>query len=92
MPYPSLQPVIALGKHLLHPLQYFGQRLPVFRLDVKRNPVVVKAEPPDLKGEAEHGFTKHFGKKGGGLGLAEDGLAVVDTGAHFVPNVLGKLT
>jgi hypothetical protein len=92
MPYPPLQSVISLGKHLLHPLQYPGQRLSVFRLDIKDKPIVVKAETPNLEGKAAHGFLEHSGKKGGGFGPTEYRFAVVDSGTYLIPNILSKFT
>jgi hypothetical protein len=92
VPAPPGQRVVPLGKHLLHPLHNSRQLKPVLGLDVKANPVSLNTEAPDLEGEAEHGFPEHPVEKGGAFWLAKEGLPVVDAGAHFIPNTLGKLT
>jgi hypothetical protein len=92
MPASPGQSVVPLGKHLLHLLHNSRKRKPVFGLDVKANPVSLNAEAPDLEGETQHGFPEHPVEKGGGPRRSEDGLPVINAGAHFIPDTLGKLT
>jgi hypothetical protein len=92
MSAPSRQRVVPLGEDLLHPLHNSGKLKPVLGLDVETNPVGLNAEAPDLEGETQHGFPEHPVKQGDGPGLAEERLPVIDAGAHFIPDPLGKLT
>jgi hypothetical protein len=92
MPAPPGQSIVPLGEYLLHLLHNSRKLKPIFRLDVEAHPVALNAEAPDLERETQHSFPKNPYEKGGGPGLAENGLPVIDAGAHFIPDSLGKLT
>jgi hypothetical protein len=88
MPYPPFTPVVPLGKYLLHPFHDFRKLKPVFRLQVKRQPVILDTQAAQSKDEPEFRFQKHPGKEGSGFGGAEQGFPVVNTGADTVPRPL----
>jgi hypothetical protein len=92
MPGPPCQRVVTLSEGLFQPLHNSRKLQPVFGLDEKANPVSLNAETPNLKGEADHGFLENPEKESGGPGLVEKGLPVVDAGARFIPDILGKFT
>jgi hypothetical protein len=77
---------------LPYPLHDVRQFQPVLRLDLKRQPVVLKAQVPNREGKAKHCLTEHLREDRRGIGAAEEGFPVVDTGTDFVPYALSKYT
>jgi hypothetical protein len=77
-----------LREGLLHPLHYFGKLEPVFRLDIKREQIALKAPPPNLEDEPKSRLIKHPVKNLPGRILTEQGFPIVDLGADLVPYTL----
>jgi hypothetical protein len=88
MPRPPHRPVVPLREGLLHPLHYFGKLQPVFRLDIKREQIALKAPPLNLEDKPKSRLTEYLLKNLPGRILAEQGFPVVDLGADFVPHTL----
>jgi hypothetical protein len=88
MPYTPFLPVVPPGEYLLHPFHDFREFKPVFRLQVKRQPVILNTHAAQSKDEPEFRFQKHPGKEGSGFGGTEQGFPVVDAGADAVPHPL----
>jgi hypothetical protein len=53
VPNAPVRPVVPLGKHLLQPLHDGRQFQPLRRFDIKRQPVIRKAQPPNLENKAQ---------------------------------------
>jgi hypothetical protein len=88
VPDPPGPSVIPLGEGLLHPLHYFRELQPVFRLDIKRKQIALKTPSPNLEDKPQLRFPKHLVKNLPGLLLLEQRFPVVDLGADFVPHTL----
>jgi hypothetical protein len=92
MPNPPIRRVVPLGKHLFHPLHDVRQFKPVLRFDVKREPVILKAQIPNPENKPKHGLLKHLGEDRQCPVAAKEGFPVIDTGPDFVPHTLSKYT
>jgi hypothetical protein len=90
MPDPPGLPVVPLREGLLQPLHYFGEFQPVPGLDVKRKPIILKAQRANLEDKPMFRLTEHPGEKRPDFGPAEQRFPVVDLGADFVPDTLLK--
>jgi hypothetical protein len=89
---PPLGLVYPLGEHLFQPLHDLRQFQPLDGLDVKPQPVILKAQAANREPKPEPRLVKHPGKDGQGRTAAEKGFPVVDPGADFVPDMLSQYT
>jgi hypothetical protein len=92
MPDPPGFRVVPLGEYLLHPLHDVRQFKPVLRPDVKREPVILKTELPNLEDKPKHSLIEHLCKDRQCPVAAKEGFPVIDPGTDFVPHSLSKYT
>jgi hypothetical protein len=92
MPDPPGRRVVPLRKHLLHPLHDVRQFQPILRLDVKFQPVILKAQAPNPEDEPKHCLAEDRRKDRQCPGVAKEGFPVIDTGTDLVPHSLSKYT
>jgi hypothetical protein len=58
VPRPLLRAVVLLGEYLLHPFHNLGQPVPVGRLDVKSQQVILKTQAADFEGKPRFALEK----------------------------------
>jgi hypothetical protein len=92
MPDPPFRRVVALCEYLFHPFHDVRQFQPLFRLDVKREPVILKMQPANSEDEPAHGLAEDLFEDPQRPAAAEEGFPVIDTGTDFVPHFLSKYT
>jgi hypothetical protein len=88
MPDPPRLPVVPLGECLFQPLHDGGKFKPILRLDIKRKPIILKAQMANLKDKPMFRFVEHPGEKRPDFGPAEQRFPVVNLGADFIPDTL----
>jgi hypothetical protein len=88
MPGPPGLPVVPLGEGLLQPLHYFGKLQPILRLDIKRKPIILKTQSPNLEDKPKFRLMEHLVEKRPDFRPPEQWFPVVDLGADFVPDTL----
>jgi hypothetical protein len=88
MPYSSFRPVVPLCKGLFQPLHDCGQFQSIRRLNVKRQPVILKTQPADFESKPAFRLLENPGKQYQGFKPTEQRFPVVDAGANFVPHPL----
>jgi hypothetical protein len=62
MPRPPRLPVVPLRKRLLQPLHDSGKFQPILRLDIKREPVILKTQTANLEDEPKFRLMEYLGK------------------------------
>jgi hypothetical protein len=92
MPDPSRLPVVPLRECLLQPLHDSGKFKPIFRLDIKRKPVILKARGADLEDKPMFRLMEHPVENHPDFRDAEQWFPVVDLGADFVPDTLSEFS
>jgi hypothetical protein len=81
-----------LGEGLLDPLHDSRKLQSVLRLYVEAEPIILQAQGAYREHEPEPRLPEHLVKEGQSLRAAEQRLPIVDAGAYFIPNALGKFT
>jgi hypothetical protein len=88
MPDPPGLPVVPLRESLLQPLHDSGKLQPILRLDIKREPIVLKTQAANLEDKPKFRLMELPGENRPGFGHEEQRFPVVDLGADFVPDTL----
>jgi hypothetical protein len=88
VPRPSHRPVVPLREGLLHPLHYFGKLEPIFRPDIKRKQIALKAPPANLEDKPKSCLMEYLVEDLPGRILAEQWFPVVDLGVDLIPHTL----
>jgi hypothetical protein len=92
MPDPPGLPVVPLGKRLFQPLHDSGKFQPILRLDVKRKPIILKAQGAYLEDKPMFRLMEHPGENRPDFRPPEQRFPVVDLGADFVPDTLSEFS
>jgi hypothetical protein len=90
MPGPLRAPIEPHRKRLLHPLHDRWKLHPVLRLDVERQPLFLKPEPPKLEGEELPRLAKRSTEDRYRLPSPKQRLTIVDRCPHFIPSILNQ--